>query len=253
MVAPRRNTVFRYRTRSGLFILQRQRGFNLLLQDAQHALIDKIVHQSRLMEPNFMLGGMDVNINLMRVDFKIKHKRRLLIRAKLILAGLTNGVVDQTVAHHTTIHVTILDLREGGTAGLRVGNPTAQGQIAVLPFNGQRLFQKRRTADSAQTTFFLPTFRYRTVLTHQLAIMAEVDGDIETRQRDTADNLIDMTEFGLLGAHKLTAGGSIVEEIQYFERRADRMRRRLDRNVHITPFGVGLPGFLLFGRTGGQR
>ena len=121
----------------------------------------------------------------------------------------------------------------------------------MLPFNGQRLFQKRRAADCPQTTLFLPALRYCAVLAHHLAVVAEVDGDIETRQRDTADNLIDMTEFGLLGAHKLTAGGSVVEEIQYFERRANRMRRRFNRDVHIAPFGIGLPGFLLFGRTGG--
>ena len=54
-----------------------------------------------------------------------------------------------------------------------------------------------------------------------------------------------------LGAHKLTAGGSVVEKIQYFERRANRMRRRFNRDVHIAPFGIGLPGFLLFGRSGG--
>ena len=72
-----------------------------------------------------MLGRMDVNINLMRVDFQIKHKRRLLIRAELIFTGLTNGVVDQTVAHHAAVDVAILDLREGGATGVRVGNPTA--------------------------------------------------------------------------------------------------------------------------------
>jgi hypothetical protein len=31
------------------------------------------------------------------------------------------------------------------------------------------------------------------------------------------------------------------------------MRRRLDRHVHIAPFGIGLPGFLLFSRARGQR
>jgi hypothetical protein len=37
--------------------------------------------------------------------------------------------------------------------------------------------------------------------------MAEVDGDVETRQRDAADDLVDMAELGLLGAHKFAPGG----------------------------------------------
>jgi hypothetical protein len=123
----------------------------------------------------------------------------------------------------------------------------------VLPLNGQRLFQKRRPADSAQATLFLSTFRHRAILAHHLAVMAEVDGDIETRQRDTADDLVDMAEFGLLGTHKLASGGGVVEQIQHFQRRADRVRRGFDRHIHIAPFGVSLPGFLLFSGTGGQR
>jgi hypothetical protein len=49
-------------------------GLCLLLQHAQHALIDKVMHQTRLMETHLMLGRMDVHIHLMRVDLQIKHK-----------------------------------------------------------------------------------------------------------------------------------------------------------------------------------
>ena len=66
---------------------QRQRGFKLLLQHAQHAPVDKIMHQTRLMETYFMLGRMDVDIHLMRVDLQIKHKGRLLIGPELVFAG----------------------------------------------------------------------------------------------------------------------------------------------------------------------
>ena len=43
------------------------------------------MHQSRLVEPHFMLGRMDVHIHLMRVDVQIKHESRLLIGPELLL------------------------------------------------------------------------------------------------------------------------------------------------------------------------
>lgn len=66
----------------------------------------------------------------------------------------------------------------------------------LLFFNGCCLFRNayRRLP---QTTLFLPALRHCAVLAHHLAVVAEADGDIETRQRDTADNLIDMAEFDL--------------------------------------------------------
>ena len=160
-----------------------------------------------------MLGRMDVHIHLMRVDVQIKHESRLLIGPELVFAGLANGVIDETVAHHAAVDVAILDLRKRSAARVRIGYPAAQRQIAVLPLNGQRLFQKRGPANGAQPTLFLSTFCHRAILTHHLAVVAEVDGDIETRQRDAADDLVDVSEFGLLGTHELASGGGVVEEI----------------------------------------
>ncbi len=123
----------------------------------------------------------------------------------------------------------------------------------MLPLNSQRFLQERRPADSSQATLFLPPFCHRTILAHHLAVMAEVDGDVKTCQRDAADNLIDMTKLGLLGAHKLASGGRVVEQIQHFQRGADRVCRGFNRDVHVAPFSIGLPGFLLFSGAGGER
>ena len=73
----------------------------------------------------------------------------------------------------------------------------------MLPLNGQRFFQERRAADGAQPTLLLPAFRHCPVLTHHLTVMTEVKSDIKACQRDAADDLVDMSEFGLLGSHKL--------------------------------------------------
>lgn len=58
------------------------------------------------MELNFMLGRMDVNINLMRVD-QISTTQAVDPRRAYSQAW-TNGVVDQTVAHQA-VNVAILD------------------------------------------------------------------------------------------------------------------------------------------------
>ncbi len=253
MVTPGRHAVFRQWARRGRFFCQRQLWLCLLLQYSGNALVDEIMHQARLVETHLVLGGVHVNVNLVRVDLQIKHKGGLLIGAELIFAGLSNSVVNQAVAHHAAVDVAILNFCERGAAGVRIGNPATQGQIAMLPLNGQRLFQKRCAADGAQPTLLLSTLRHRAILAHHLTVMAEVEGDIKARQRDAADDLVDMSEFGLLGSHKLAPGGRVIEEIQHFKRGAYRVRRRFNRDVHIAPFGVGLPGFLLVGRAGGQR
>ncbi|KNB30708.1 hypothetical protein ACH55_09080 [Salmonella enterica subsp. enterica serovar Typhimurium] len=111
MVAPGGDTVFRDMPRRWRNLLQRQRRFRLLLQNAQHPLIDEVVHQPGLMKTHFVLGGMNIDIHLMRVNLQIQHKRRLLVRAQFIFTGLANGMVDQAVAHHAAIHITVLDLR----------------------------------------------------------------------------------------------------------------------------------------------
>lgn len=69
------------------------------------------------------------------------------------------------------------------------------------------MFEKGYTADRAQTPLTLAVLRYRPVLTHDFTIVAEVDSDVETRQRDAPDDFVNMAKFGFLGAHKLAPGG----------------------------------------------
>ena len=41
----------------------------------------------------------------------------------------------------------------------------------MLPFNRQRMFQKRRAANRAQSTLFLSIRRYGTILAHHFAVV----------------------------------------------------------------------------------
>ncbi len=96
-----------------------------------------------------MFGGMHVDIHLMWVDLQIQHKCRLLIGPQFVFTGLADRVIDQTIAHHATIHVAILNFRQCGRGVIRICHPAAQREIAVLPFNRQRLFEKSGTANRA--------------------------------------------------------------------------------------------------------
>ena len=253
MVSAGRDPILRYlQTRRLALILSRQRRAELLLEDAEHPLIDKIMDQPGLVKTHFMLRRMDVDIHLVRVNLKVQDKSRLLIGPELIFTGLANSVVDQPIAHHTAVDVAVLDLRQRRIGMQRIGHPAAEGQIAVLPLNRQRLLKERRTADSPQPPLALSARGYGAILAHRLAVMAEINRDVETRQRDAADDFIDVVEFRLFGTHKLTACRGVIEQIQHFQRGADRVRRWLDGHVLIAPFGVGLPGLLLLRRAGGQ-
>ena len=83
----------------------------------------------------------------------------------------------------------------------------------MLPLNRQRLFQERYAANGSQTAFFRRPFCYRAILANHFAIVGQVEAHIEARQRNAANDLIDMIEFGFFGAHKLAPRGGIVEEI----------------------------------------
>lgn len=85
------------------------------------------------METHLMLGRVDVYIHLMGIDLQIQHKRRLLIGPQLVFTGLADSMVDQPIAHHPPVNVAILNFRQRRGGMQRIGDPAAQGQIAMLP------------------------------------------------------------------------------------------------------------------------
>ena len=182
----------------------------------------------------------------MRIDLQIQHVSGLLIVLQLILIGLTNSVIDQAIAHHAAVDVAILHFTQLARPG-RIRHPTAYAQIAVLPVDVQRMLQKRRAADAAQTAFVLALFFRRPVLADRFAVVAEVDRHIETRQRNAPHHFIDMAEFGFFGAHELAARRRIVKQIQHFQRAPDRVRGGFEGHRLLAPFGIGLPRLALLG------
>ena len=205
------------------------------------------------MKTHLMLGRVHVHIHLMRIYLQVQHKSGLLIGAQFVFAGLTDRVINQAIAHHPSVDIAILNLRQRRIGMQRIGHPAAEGQVAVLPLDSQSMFEKRQTADCTQTPFALAILRYRPVLAHGLSVVAEVNGHVKARQRDAPYDLVDMAKLGFLSAHKLAPGGGVIKQIQYFQRRTHRVRRRLHGYRLIASFGIGLPGLLLILGTRGQR
>ncbi|MCY1428376.1 hypothetical protein D9M71_442580 [compost metagenome] len=85
-----------------------------------------------------------------------------------------------------------------------------------------------------------------------LAIVAQVEADIETGQRQPPDHFLQVIEFGFLGFEELAPGRGIEEQIAHFHRGTDRVRRRLHARRHVTAFGFDLPGLTGTGGTRGQ-
>ena len=205
------------------------------------------------METHLMLGRMDVHIHLMGIDLQIQHKRRLLIGAQLVFTGLADSMIDQPVAHHPAVDVTVLNFRQRRGGMERIGNPAAQGQIAMLPLDRQRMFEKSGAANGSQPPLPLAILRHCPILSYHLTVMVEVNGDVEARQRNAAHHLVNVAELGFFGAHKFAPRRRVVEQIEDFQGGADRVRRRLHRYRLIAAFGISLPGFLLLRRARSQR
>lgn len=151
------------------------------------------------------------------------------------------------------VNVAILNFRQRRGGMQRIGDPAAQGQIAMLPLDRQRMFEKSGAANCPQPALALAILSDCPILAHHLAVMAEVDSDVETRQRNAAHHLVNVAELGLFGAHKFAPRRGVIEQIEDFQSGTDRVRRRLHRHRLIAAFSIRLPGFLLLRRARSQR
>ena len=162
-------------------------------------------------------------------------------------------MVDQPIAHHPPVNVAILNFRQRRGGMQRIGDPAAQGQIAMLPLDRQRMFEKSGAANCPQPALALAILSDGPILAHHLAVMAEVDSDVEARQRNAAHHLVNVAELGLFGAHEFAPRRGVIEQIEDFQSGTDRVRRRLHRHRLIAAFSIRLPGFLLLRRARSQR
>ena len=85
-----------------------------------------------------------------------------------------------------------------------------------------------------------------------LAVMTQMKGHVEPRQRQAPDDFLQVIEFGFLGLEKLAARRSIEEQVAHLDRGAHRMGGWLDTGCHVATFGFHLPGLIGIARARGQ-
>ena len=160
-------------------------------------------------------------------------------------------MIDELVPHHAAIDIGVLQvvLRPGSCRG---GQPAPQPHVAVFARYRQGMVHEGGTADGGEAALLLRHRVGRLVLTHHLAVVAQDQGSVEAGERDAAHQFVDVGKFGLFAAHELAPRRGVEEEVHHLHRRAHRVGRRLDGDAHLAPLGLGLPGFGLLRRAGGE-
>ena len=147
-------------------------------QRSKQRLKDKVVDQSRLMEAHLMLGRVDVDIHLTGIQLDIEHISGETIGRQQLIIGLTNGVVDELVAHHPAVDIGVLQvvLR---SCPLRGCQPAPQTHVAMLALHRQRMVHEGGSADGGKAALLLRHGIGGFVLAHHLAVVAQDQGGIE--------------------------------------------------------------------------
>ena len=203
------------------------------------------------METHLVLGGMDVHIHLTGIQLDVEHIGGEAAGGQQLVISLTDGVVDELVAHHAAVYIGILQivLRPGPR---RQRQPAPQTHVAVLALHRQRVVHEGGAADGGEAALLLRHRIGGLVLAHHLAVMAQDQGDVEAGERDTAHQLVDVGKLCLLAAHELAPRRGVEEEIHHLHCGAHRMGRRLDGDAHLASLCLGLPGFGLLRGAGGE-
>ena len=121
-------------------------------------------------------------------------------------------------------------------------------QAIAFDLDRKRLFKKTRAADRRHTP---GTGRIIVGLVQAedgLAVVAQMESHVETRQCQPLDHFLQVIEFGFFGLEEFASCRRIEEQVAHFHRSAHRMRGRLNARRHVSTFGLDLPG--LIGVTG---
>ena len=210
------------------------------------------MHHAPIAKAHLMLGGVNVDVHHPRIEFEKEHEGRMPAVEQHVAVCLAHRMGDQLVADHPTIHTEILQIRLTAGEG-RQPHPTPQTQTAALLIDGNRLFDKGRTEDTRHSPLGFLLRMGRAQTQYRAAVVTQVESHIEACQSQALDHLFKMTEFGLLGTQKLSAGGGIEEQITDFDRGALGMRSRLHPGVHVAAFGFHLPRLIGPFGAGGQQ
>lgn len=218
-----------------------------IAQGAVQGAVKEVMHHAPITEAHFVFGGVHVDVHHRRVDLEEQHKRRVPPIEQHIAVRLAHRMGYQLVAHCTAVHKKVLQVRLAA-GERRQTDPAPQPQAIAFDFNRQRLLQEPRAANSrhpASTRCVVMGFMQAE---DGLAVVAQVEGHVETGQGQALDDFLQVIEFGFFGLEEFASRRGVKEQVAHFHRRPHRVGGRLDSRRHVAAFGFHLPG--LIGVTG---
>ncbi len=154
--------------------------------------------------------------------------------------GLTHRMGDQLIADTATIDVEVLKIpltaRERWQA-----HPAPESQPGGLQIKIERIFHKRRAANSGHPSFLFCLTGGGAEMMHGLAVIVQGKINLEMTQGQLAEDFVDTLVLGGLGSQKLAPGRCIKEQIAHLNCGAQWMGDRGQIHGHITTFGLGFP------------
>ena len=182
---------------------------------------------------------MHIHINARRIQLEKQHKSRVTAMKQHIAIGLPDGVGNQLVADHPTVHKEILQICLAPGKG-RFRHPAPEFERTRLAFDRHRVLGELFATNGRNAPIALAVTLCRTQLQRLLAVVVQRKRHVRSGQRLAFNDLMDMPKLGFLGAQKLSPGGGVVKQIAHLKGGAAGVRRRTHRHRHLAPFAQGL-------------
>ena len=196
------------------------------------------MHSPAVAEPDLVLGGVHIDVDLGRVELQVEHKCGVAAVVEHVAVGLLHGVGHQPVADDPAVDKKVLQVRLAAGKG-RQAHPAPQPQARQVSFDIQCLLHKRRAAHRGNPALALRLAVTGLEIVQHPAVVAQAEGDIEARQGEALYHLLQVIELGFLGAQELAPGRRVEKQVAHFHRGATGVGRRLQLHLHLAALAGG--------------
>ncbi len=206
----------------------------------------EIMHQSRIPEPHFVLGGMNVHIHLLRGHLQEQNERGVPSGIETLLVGLSNGMVDQPITDDTTVEIEILQIGLAASE-IRRGQPPPQPQSRRREIGVERMMHEGLATEPPQAA--LPVLG-RCSLWQPVELSlptTQRESHVETAQSDSFEHLLQMAQLGTLATQETAAYRRVEKEVPHLHRRPGWMGPGLNRTSLLTAGHLHGPAALIPG------
>ena len=186
------------------------------------ALDDQCPHMAGVTEAHFRLGGVDVHIDLSRIDLDEQRQDGVAVTGEKIRVGAADSPCQELVTHGPSVHEQILRL---GVAAIEGG----QARMAVdcnalsLNDNGHDIVLEVAPEDARQPRqmrLFIIGSGFRIKPEHGAAFVGERKRDARMGHGDALDDIADSLRLGTIRFQELEPGGGREEDVAHLDARA---------------------------------